>query len=119
MRILTDSIVKEFEYNLEWNPALLELRNIFELMIRGEFSKAECDIYILAYDFGLTEGVCGINSIAGAGLRKGLMDAIHLSPISHSPYLLNMIIGLGMEHGASISERIRAEIANSNGTAAH
>ena len=116
MSIPSDSRAEEIggEWDSVWHRIFLEARENFGLATEGEFDGLEGQIYILAYDFGLAQGVCGENSMVGVGIRKGLMDAIRMSSINPSPQLLNMAIELGIKHGISIAERIRSEIFMSN-----
>ncbi|MGU7817082.1 hypothetical protein [Burkholderia sp. AW49-1] len=102
------------EWDSVWYRIFLALRGDSGEAIQREFDGMEGHIYILAYDLGLAQGVCGENSMAGVGIRKGLTDAIRVSSITPSPHLLDMAIERGMKHGISIVERIRAETFMSN-----
>ncbi|MCA8291869.1 hypothetical protein [Burkholderia vietnamiensis] len=88
---------------------LLILRKMLESILNSEFALPETQLYLMAYDSGVAEGLCGSDSAVCVGVRKGLSDALHVTLIEISRSLVNKAEILGKRHGMLIRGLIQGD----------
>lgn len=86
------------------------LRKMLRLILDSELNQGESELYLMAYDSGVAEGLCGVDSAVCVGLRKGLGDAVHMAPADLSRKLVGKVEMLGRRHGTLIRDLIRGGI---------
>lgn len=82
------------------------LRELVGSILEAQLDVRTYDVYLIAYDLGVTRGLCGGNSAVASGMRKGLADAIHISPEVVSRRIVGKSIGLGRRHGMLVRQLI-------------
>ncbi|ORT79068.1 hypothetical protein B7G54_37520 [Burkholderia puraquae] len=81
------------------NRVLSTFRKRLSAILSAAFDEVQSKVYLMAYDYGVTEGRYGQDSAVSVGIRKGVVDAIHISPIRLSLSLLGKAEELGRKHG--------------------
>jgi hypothetical protein len=83
---------------------LSTFREFVGLILDAQFGGSANHVYLIAYDFGVAKGLCGADSAAASGIRKGLADAIHVSPEEVSQRVVGKSIELGRRHGMLVHQ---------------
>ncbi|MGK8200718.1 hypothetical protein [Burkholderia cepacia] len=81
-------------------------RRLLASRMKIEMPNQEVDLYLLAYDCGVAEGLCGDDSVICVGMKKGLSDALHLTCGSPSLVLVNAAKYVGRQHGMLMRDLI-------------
>lgn len=85
-------------------------RRFVGFILEAQLDASAHDVYLMAYDAGVTEGLCGANSAASNGMRKGLKDVMHVSPAEVSRRIVCKSSELGRRHGMLIRQLIQDDL---------
>lgn len=86
------------------------LRELVGSILRAQLDARTYDVYLIAYDLGVARGLCGASSAVAIGMRKGLADAIHISPEVVLRRIVGKSIGLGRRHGMLVRQLIDSKV---------
>ena len=84
-------------------------RRFVGFILEAQLDEVSYDVYLMAYDAGVTEGLSGVNSAASNGVRKGLKDAMHVSRSEVSRRIVGKSSELGRRHGMLIRQLIQGD----------
>ncbi|MGN3966368.1 hypothetical protein ACS0ZG_35640 [Burkholderia gladioli] len=93
------------------DQVLSALRKRLSLVLHAEFDEAGSMVYLMAYECGVASGLYGADSAICLGMRRGVEDAMHVSPGYLARNLLSKAEELGQRHGelmrSMMGERIQ------------
>ncbi len=84
----------------------LVFRKLVGLVLEVRLDTNEVDIYLMAYDVGIAEGVCGVGSAVSQGVRSGLKEVVRDSADAISFRVVKECRRLGRCHGALVRSSI-------------
>ncbi|WP_321861360.1 hypothetical protein [Burkholderia cenocepacia] len=91
--------LEEIANDEQLNRVLSAFRKRLNTILSAAFDEAESRVYLMAYDYGITEGLYGPESAVSVGIKKGVVDALHISSRLLSSNLLGKAEELGRKHG--------------------
>lgn len=83
----------------QWDQVLLAFRKRVATVLHAQFSGAGSMVYLMVYDCGVASELYGPDSAICVGMKRGVDDAVHVSPIRLSQNLLDKAEELGRKHG--------------------
>ncbi|RQS20573.1 hypothetical protein DIE03_32490 [Burkholderia sp. Bp8992] len=98
--------LEEIANDEQLSRVLSTFRKRLNAILSAVFDEVESKVYLMVYDYGVTEGLYGPDSAVSVGIRKGVDDAVHISPIRLSSNLLGKAEELGRKHGVLMRSMI-------------
>ncbi|KVK72541.1 hypothetical protein WS90_03735 [Burkholderia cepacia] len=93
------SALEEIPNDGQWDQVLSAFRERLSTILHAKFNEAESRGYLMAYDLGVASGLYGPDSAVCVGMKRGVDDAVHVSPVGLSLNLLGKAEELGRKHG--------------------